>query len=104
MAAIKSSSNKPSGETMNDLLQQFDALVQPKVLVIGDVMLDRYTWGDVARLSPEAPVPILHPDSDDVRLGGAASVAALLRGLEAEVTLVGLVGADATGRLVRRLV
>lgn len=89
---------------MNDLLQQFDALGKPRVLVIGDVMLDRYTWGDVARLSPEAPVPILHPDSDDVRLGGAASVAALLRGLAADVTLVGLVGADATGRLVRRLV
>jgi D-beta-D-heptose 7-phosphate kinase/D-beta-D-heptose 1-phosphate adenosyltransferase len=89
---------------MNDLLQQFDALGKPRVLVIGDVMLDRYTWGDVGRLSPEAPVPILHPDSDDVRLGGAASVAALLRGLEAEVTLVGLVGADVTGRIVRRLV
>jgi D-beta-D-heptose 7-phosphate kinase / D-beta-D-heptose 1-phosphate adenosyltransferase len=89
---------------MNDLLQQFDALGRPQVLVIGDVMLDRYTTGDVDRLSPEAPVPILHPENDDVRLGGAASVAALLRGLEAQVMLVGVVGADGTGTLVRRLV
>ena len=66
-------------------------------------MLDRYTWGNAERVSPEAPVLVLRADTCEARLGGAASVAALLRGLDAQVTLAGVVGDDADGRLLREL-
>src|SRR6185503_10962562 len=72
--------------------------------VVGDVMLDRYTWGNATRVSPEAPVLVLNADHEEVRLGGAASVANLLRGLEAEVVLAGVLGDDPGGRAARRLI
>jgi D-beta-D-heptose 7-phosphate kinase/D-beta-D-heptose 1-phosphate adenosyltransferase len=78
-------------------------LGKPRILVLGDLILDRYTWGDVERTSPEAPVIILRADQQEVRLGGAASVAALLRGLEVEVSLAGVVGDDASGRVLAAL-
>jgi D-beta-D-heptose 7-phosphate kinase/D-beta-D-heptose 1-phosphate adenosyltransferase len=65
-----------------------------KVLVIGDVMLDRYWWGKVSRISPEAPVPIVNLDSVSVTLGGAANVAANVVGLGANAFLVGVIGTD----------
>jgi len=76
---------------------------QPQILVVGDVMLDQYTWGTVERISPEAPVLVLRAESEDVRLGGAAGVAALLSALEIRVLIAGVVGDDAPGRLVQRL-
>ncbi len=85
------------------LTQLLDGLGSPRILVLGDLMLDRYTWGDASRVSPEAPVLVLRAEMDEVRLGGAASVAALLRGLDAEVTLAGVLGDDADGRVARRL-
>lgn len=81
----------------------FETLGTPRVLVLGDVMLDRYVWGDVERISPEAPVLVLRAEDQEVRLGGAASVATLLRSLDAEVVLAGVVGNDSEGRLVQRL-
>jgi len=75
----------------------------PRLLVLGDLMLDRYTIGDAERVSPEAPVLVLRSQSDDVRPGGAANVASFLRGLEAEVSVVGVVGNDGDGRTLRRL-
>jgi D-beta-D-heptose 7-phosphate kinase/D-beta-D-heptose 1-phosphate adenosyltransferase len=66
-----------------------------KVLVVGDVMLDRYWWGNVNRISPEAPVPIVNLESVSQTVGGAANVAANIAGLGAEPLLVGVVGADA---------
>jgi rfaE bifunctional protein nucleotidyltransferase chain/domain len=81
----------------------FDTLGHPRILVLGDLILDRYTFGNAERISPEAPVVVLRVDSKEVRLGGAASVAMLLRGLEAEVVLAGVVGEDAEGRIVRTL-
>ena len=75
----------------------------PRILVLGDAMLDRYTWGRAERVSPEAPVLILRADEREVRLGGAASVASLLRGLEADATLVSVIGDDHDGRTIRRL-
>jgi len=77
-------------------------LQRPRVLVVGDVMLDRYTIGTVERVSPEAPVPVLTEAEQHDRPGGAASVAALLAALEAEVTLLGVVGDDTAGRDFRR--
>jgi D-beta-D-heptose 7-phosphate kinase/D-beta-D-heptose 1-phosphate adenosyltransferase len=65
-----------------------------RVVVLGDVMLDRYLWGAVSRISPEAPVPIVEVDRETVRLGGAANVAANLQALGAEPVLIGLVGDD----------
>ena len=70
---------------------------KPKVLVIGDVMLDRYWFGSVERMSPEAPVPVLRMDRVEDRLGGAANVAANLASLGADVTLAGLIGQDEAG-------
>jgi D-beta-D-heptose 7-phosphate kinase/D-beta-D-heptose 1-phosphate adenosyltransferase len=75
-----------------------------RVLVVGDLMLDEYIWGAVSRISPEAPVPVVQVRSESVRLGGAANVAANLRALGAQVSLVGVVGNDIAGeRLVHEL-
>jgi len=75
-----------------------------RVLVIGDVMLDEYLNGDVSRISPEAPVPVLEVRSHDYRLGGAANAAANIQALGGTTTLVGLVGSDeAAGVLRERL-
>lgn len=75
----------------------------PGIIVLGDVMLDRYTWGNVERVSPEAPIPILSADQEEVRPGGAASVAALLSQLEAHVTLLGVVGNDSEATVLERV-
>src|SRR5260221_8033163 len=64
------------------------------VLVIGDVMLDRYWWGDVTRISPEAPVPVVRLRRDSYAPGGAANVALNVAGLGAGVSLIGVVGHD----------
>ncbi|MFI5455631.1 MAG: D-glycero-beta-D-manno-heptose 1-phosphate adenylyltransferase [Isosphaerales bacterium] len=83
-----------------------DELVQrlrhPRVLVLGDVLLDRYVFGAVERISPEAPVPVLLVTEQEDRLGGAASVASMLARLEADVVVVGVVGDDEFGRIVRQ--
>ncbi|MFN8065767.1 MAG: D-glycero-beta-D-manno-heptose-7-phosphate kinase [Vicinamibacterales bacterium] len=73
-----------------------------KVLVVGDVMLDRFIVGSVTRISPEAPVPVVKFESEHVRLGGAANVAHNIRALGAHVALVGVVGADAAAARVRQ--
>ena len=90
--------NEPVAE-LADLVRR---LGQPRVLVVGDVMLDRYVWGDAERISQEAPVVLLHADRREERLGGASSVAALLRALGAKVSLAGVVGPDADGARIRQ--
>ncbi|MQA29689.1 MAG: D-glycero-beta-D-manno-heptose-7-phosphate kinase [Luteitalea sp.] len=83
------------------LLARLDRI---QVLVVGDVMLDRFIVGSVTRISPEAPVPVVRFQSEHVRLGGAANVAHNLAALGARVSLVGIVGVDATAnRLGRQL-
>ena len=72
-----------------DLAELVLRLGQPRVLVVGDAMLDRYVWGDAARISQEAPVILLHADRREERLGGASSVATMLRALGARVSLAG---------------
>jgi rfaE bifunctional protein kinase chain/domain len=71
------------------------------VLVVGDVMLDRFIVGNVTRISPEAPVPIVRFESEHVRLGGAANVAHNIAALGGRPTLVGIVGADAAAEQLR---
>jgi len=69
-----------------------------RVAILGDLMLDRYVWGDVNRISPEAPVPVVEVTRDSVRFGGAANVAENVASLGAAASIVGVVGADAAGR------
>lgn len=74
-----------------------------RVLVVGDVMLDRYWFGDVARISPEAPVPVVKVERTEERPGGAANVARNCAALGAKVALLSVVGADEPGRTLGRL-
>src|SRR5205814_4039566 len=87
----------------HDLICRVETLGSPRVLVVGDLILDRYVWGDAERISQEAPVPLLRADHREHRLGGAASVATMLRALGAQVRLVGGVGHDHEADLVRRM-
>src|SRR5581483_9283161 len=86
-----------------DLIDLVQRLGQPRVLVVGDVILDRYVWGDAERISQEAPVILLHADRREERLGGASSVAMMLRALGARVALAGVVGADPDGARLRQV-
>ncbi|SDH36358.1 D-glycero-beta-D-manno-heptose-7-phosphate kinase [Propionivibrio dicarboxylicus] len=75
-----------------------------RLLVVGDVMLDRYWFGDVSRISPEAPVPVVKIERSEERPGGAANVARNAAALGAQVSLLALVGNDEPGDSLRRLV
>src|SRR5246127_5793699 len=86
-----------------ELIELVQRLGQPHVLVVGDLMLDRYVWGDAERISQEAPVILLHADRREERLGGASSVATLLRALGARVMLAGVVGYDPDGRRISQM-
>ncbi|MFA7299394.1 MAG: D-glycero-beta-D-manno-heptose-7-phosphate kinase [Sideroxydans sp.] len=81
-------------------LPSFD---KARVLVVGDVMLDRYWFGDVTRISPEAPVPVLKVNRVEERPGGAANVARNIASLGAHCTLLSVVGADEAGDCLQRL-
>jgi D-beta-D-heptose 7-phosphate kinase/D-beta-D-heptose 1-phosphate adenosyltransferase len=74
-----------------------------RVLVVGDLMLDRYIWGDVERISPEAPVPVVRVARRNERPGGAGNVAMNIIGLGAQATLLGFVGDDDDGRALQTL-
>ncbi|SEI92975.1 D-glycero-beta-D-manno-heptose-7-phosphate kinase [Achromobacter sp. NFACC18-2] len=80
-----------------------EAISRSRVLVVGDVMLDRYWFGEVERISPEAPVPVVRVARREDRLGGAANVARNVAALGGHVTLVGVLGQDEAGDSVRRL-
>lgn len=84
----------------HDLLGLVQGLGSPSVLIVGDLILDRYVSGDVSRISPEAPIPILAARVTDERLGGAGNVAANLRAMGAGAEVVGVLGDDALGRRV----
>src|SRR5437764_5755223 len=77
------------------------AMRDKTVVVFGDVMLDEFVWGDVTRISPEAPVPVVDIRRESVHLGGAANVVANLRSLGALAAVVGVVGSDRAGERVR---
>ncbi|GAB1578367.1 D-glycero-beta-D-manno-heptose-7-phosphate kinase [Bordetella petrii] len=80
-----------------------EAIARSRVLVVGDIMLDRYWFGEVDRISPEAPVPVVRVARREDRLGGAANVARNVAALGGQVTLVGIVGADEAGEGIGRL-
>ena len=80
-----------------------ERIAKSRVLVVGDVMLDRYWFGDVERISPEAPVPVVHVSRTEERPGGAANVARNAASLGAGTTLLAVVGDDEPGRSLARL-
>lgn len=86
-----------------DLFRLVENLPAARVLVVGDLILDRYIWGQAERISQEAPVPLLRADQREHRLGGASSVATMLRALGAQVALAGVVGRDSSAEVVRAL-
>ncbi len=83
-----------------DILTRFSGR---RLAVIGDSMLDRFLWGRVDRISPEAPVPVVRLEKETVKLGGAANVAANIRALGADVVLCGIWGQDEAGQQMRNL-
>ncbi len=84
----------------NRLKEYIDRFSEAKVLVIGDIILDEYVWGDVSRISPEAPVPVVEVKRDTRMLGGAANVIHNIATLGARPTLCGVVGQDLTGKVI----
>jgi D-beta-D-heptose 7-phosphate kinase / D-beta-D-heptose 1-phosphate adenosyltransferase len=90
-----------SGET--ELASVARRFGEARVLVLGDVMLDRYVSGSASRLSPEAPIPVLRPSTRRVTLGGAANVARNVVVLGGQATLIGVIGEDADGAELTRL-
>jgi D-beta-D-heptose 7-phosphate kinase/D-beta-D-heptose 1-phosphate adenosyltransferase len=82
------------------LRQYIQRFPQASVLVIGDLILDHYIWGHVSRISPEAPVPVVHVESESLKLGGAANVFNNILALGGKADLCGVIGADETGRLL----
>jgi D-beta-D-heptose 7-phosphate kinase/D-beta-D-heptose 1-phosphate adenosyltransferase len=84
------------------LIELVEGLPRSRVVLLGDLMLDRYLYGNAERLSPEAPVPVLHYQKEELRLGGAGGVAANLATLGATVRVVGVVGDDDNAQQVRK--
>lgn len=80
-----------------------ESVARSRVLVVGDLMLDRYWFGEVERISPEAPVPVVRVARREDRLGGAANVARNIVSLGAKATLLGVVGDDEAGRQIEAL-
>jgi rfaE bifunctional protein kinase chain/domain len=89
--------------TFDRLRRSIDNFSSASILIVGDVMLDQFVVGQVSRISPEAPVPVVEYDHDDYRVGGAANVANNVRALGGRVELVGLAGADSAGQRLRHL-
>jgi rfaE bifunctional protein kinase chain/domain len=92
----------PAGRSALALVSA-EQLARSRVLVVGDAMLDRYWFGSVDRVSPEAPVPVVRVTREESRLGGAANVALNVRMLGAACTLLTVVGDDDAGRSLRSL-
>ncbi len=77
-----------------------DRFPKVNILVVGDVMMDRFIWGKVSRISPEAPVPVVVVDHEDSRLGGAANVVNNIHSLGGKGILCGVVGDDEMGQKI----
>jgi rfaE bifunctional protein kinase chain/domain len=92
----------PQPLTRDRVLQLIERMRSSRVVVVGDIMLDRYLIGDTERLSPEAPVPVVTVRERDAALGGAANVAANVAAMGARCLLVGAVGDDSDGASIRQ--
>lgn len=85
---------------LETILEKFK---EKRVMVIGDIMLDTYIWGEVERISPEAPVPVVDVKNETANLGGAANVANNIIALTGKCTLVGVIGRDIHGKRIEEL-
>src|SRR6187551_2661640 len=99
----RTSKREASGAGGSSFIPSSAALRRARILVVGDVMLDRYWFGDVSRISPEAPVPVVKIDRAEERPGGAANVARNASALGAPVTLLSVTGDDEAGALLEKL-
>lgn len=86
--------------SINEIFERFNEL---NVLIIGDVMIDAYTWGKVERISPEAPVPVVNVSHREIRLGGAGNVVLNVQALGAKAIICSVVGADSYGNSLLNL-
>jgi len=89
--------------TTDRLRNLFEGFHRKTLMVIGDLMLDQYFWGNVSRISPEAPVPVVEIESESYRFGGAANVSHNVSALGARVIPVGVIGDDNSGLALKRL-
>jgi len=87
--------NKISKSKLKNIIKKFK---NKRILVVGDLMLDKYIWGNVTRISPEAPIPIVHTTKEETKPGGAANVILNLIDLGAKVYCAGVVGKDIAGK------
>jgi rfaE bifunctional protein kinase chain/domain len=84
-------------QKLQNIKSIFNAFNRQKVLIVGDVMIDSYMWGNVERISPEAPVPVVSVNKKEMRPGGAANVAVNIRALGASPILCSVIGKDLSG-------
>jgi rfaE bifunctional protein kinase chain/domain len=92
------------GFEVQEMVKAIHSFPNFKILVVGDIMMDEFLWGEVSRISPEAPVPIVKVEKETFLLGGAANVVNNLLGLKGQVLLAGVIGPDGMGRrLLRKL-
>ncbi|MFT3740852.1 MAG: PfkB family carbohydrate kinase [Breznakibacter sp.] len=87
----------------DQLIHIFESFAKKNILIVGDVMIDAYVWGEVTRISPEAPVPILSKATHEARLGGAGNVALNIRSLGATPILCTIIGDDEKAKLLDSL-
>ncbi len=88
---------------LNEIINKISKGIFPPVLVVGDIMLDRYQHGEVERISPEAPVPVVRIVEEESRLGGAANVAHNIQTLGGRVEIIGAIGRDSGGETLKSL-
>ena len=88
---------------MIDFKKKFSEFNNKNVLIIGDSMIDAYTWGEISRKSPEAPVPVIEVKKHEKRLGGAANVALNIQSLGANPILCSVIGNDNNGVIFKKL-
>src|SRR5579863_2075327 len=86
------------------LQQLLQRIAGARVVAVGDLMVDRFVYGDVGRISPEAPIPVMARSHESVMLGAAGNVARNVAALGAEVALVGAIGQDPAGREAKALI
>ena len=89
--------------SQSNLRHALENIKRPHILVIGDLMLDHYSWGEVDRISPEAPIPVMRVLREEQRLGGAGNVVMNLATLGAKVSVCGVIGKDETGDIINKL-
>lgn len=89
--------------TKNELKQILDNFIGKNIIIVGDVMVDEYLWGDVSRISPEAPVPVVSCEKREYRMGGAANVAINIKSMGANPIMCSVIGNDEIGNVYRSL-